>query len=270
MPLTRIPCGPSSAASSRTWWAWSAFVAPYATLFGPANSAVLAGDVDDVAAHPLRDHRLRGGPGDQERALGHHVVLQVPVGDGGLQQRLGDRQPGVVDHQVDPAERQHGRVERGGDRVLVGHVGAHPDGDVGVARSRRPRRRPCRRPGRRRPRTRPRRPAAARSPCRSPTPAPVTSATRVASGLGCGHPGELGLLQGPVLDAELLRLRDRGVGRHRLGAAHHVDRVDVELARHPGGLLVAPEGEHARRRARARWPGRRRASAASPGVAWRS
>ncbi len=39
-----------------------------------------------------------------------------------------------------------------------------------------------------------------------PDPAPVTSAIRVASGLGFGHPRELGLLQGPVLDAELLRL----------------------------------------------------------------
>ena len=63
--------------------------------------------------------------------------------------------------------------------------------------------------------------------------------------LGPGHPRELGLLEGPVLDAELLRLRDRGVGRHRLGAAHHVDRVDVELAGDPGGLLVLAEGEHA-------------------------
>ena len=179
------------------------------------------------------------GPGDEERALGHHVVLQVPVGHGGLQQRLGDRQPGVVDDQVDPAEREHGRVERG--------------------RRPRPRRRRRRRPRSRRRRCRSRAAtaaafaasrsatttqapsAASRTAIALPIPdaAPVTSATRVASGFGCGHPGELGLFQRPVLDAELLRLGDRGVARHRLGAAHHVDRVDVELARHPGGLLVA-------------------------------
>ena len=39
-----------------------------------------------------------------------------------------------------------------------------------------------------------------------------------------------------------------GVGRHRLRAAHHVDRVDVELAGDPGGLLVLAEGEHAHAR----------------------
>ena len=27
-PLTRMPYSPSSAAKSRTWWAWSAFAAP--------------------------------------------------------------------------------------------------------------------------------------------------------------------------------------------------------------------------------------------------
>ena len=62
--------------------------------------------------------------------------------------------------------------------------------------------------------------------------------------LGLGHPLELGLLQRPVLDAELLRLVDRGVRREALGAAHHVDRVDVELPGHPGGLLVLAEAEH--------------------------
>ena len=103
------------------------------------------------------------------------------------------------------------------------------------------------------------------------------------------HPLQLGLFQRPVLDGELLRLADRGVGRHRFGAAHHVDRVDVELAGDPGGLLVLAEGEHpdpghqhdrrvrtAHRRGVRRWrcgrsspgsrPGRPRAA---PGVAAR-
>jgi hypothetical protein len=41
MPLTRIWCSPSSAASSRTWWAWSALVAEYAMLLGPAKTEFL-------------------------------------------------------------------------------------------------------------------------------------------------------------------------------------------------------------------------------------
>ena len=77
-----------------------------------------------------------------------------------------------------------------------------------------------------------------------PDPAPVTSAIRVASGLGLGMPGQLGLLQRPVLDPELLGLADRRVRGHGLGAAHHVDRVEVELPGHPGGLLVRAVAEH--------------------------
>ena len=83
--------------------------------------------------------------------------------------------------------------------------------------------------------------------------------------LGLRHPRELGLLQRPVLDAELLALVDRRVGGHRLGAAHDVDGVDVELAGHPRGLLVGAEAEHADARAPARSPGRRRASAGCRG-----
>ena len=78
-----------------------------------------------------------------------------------------------------------------------------------------------------------------------PLAAPVTSATRVGQRLRLRHPRELGLLERPVLDAELLALVDRRVGRDRLGAAHHVDRVDVELAGDAGGLLVRAEAEHA-------------------------
>ena len=60
-----------------------------------------------------------------------------------------------------------------------------------------------------------------------------------------GHPLQFGLLELPVLDAELLRLRDRCVGRDRLGAAHHPDRVEVELAGDACGLRVLAEAEHA-------------------------
>ena len=58
------------------------------------------------------------------------------------------------------------------------------------------------------------------------------------------HPLELGLLERPVLDPELLRLVDGRVRRDALRPAHHVDRVDVELPRHAGGLLVLAEAEH--------------------------
>ena len=63
--------------------------------------------------------------------------------------------------------------------------------------------------------------------------------------LGRGPPPQLGLLKLPVLDPELLALRNRRVGRDRLRPAHHVDRVDVELPRDPRGLLVRAEAEHA-------------------------
>ena len=43
------------------------------------------------------------------------------------------RQAGVVDDQVDPAEGEHGRAERRGHRVLVGHVGGDRRRHVGAA-----------------------------------------------------------------------------------------------------------------------------------------
>ncbi len=205
---------------------------------------VLRGDVDDVAAHALVDHRLGRGPGDQEGALGHHVVLQVPVLLGRLQQRLADREAGVVHHEVDPAERQRRRVHGGLHGVRVGDVGDHRDRAVGRADA-------CRRPRRRssasRSATTTQAPSAASRSAMAlpmPEPAPVTSATRAGQRLGLRHPLELGLLEGPVLDAELLALVDRCVRRDGLGAAHHVDGVDVELAGHAGGLLVLAEREH--------------------------
>ena len=78
-----------------------------------------------------------------------------------------------------------------------------------------------------------------------PDAAPVTKRDAGGVGLGLGHALKFGLLERPVLDAELLGIGDRRVGRQRLGAAHHVDGVDVELARDAGGLLVGAEREHA-------------------------
>ena len=85
-----------------------------------------------------------------------------------------------------------------------------------------------------------------------PDAAPVTNAMRPWLRLRLRHALELGLFERPVLDAELLGIRDRGVGRERLGAAHHVDRVEVELAGDASGLLVRAVAEHADARARAR------------------
>jgi hypothetical protein len=84
---------------------------------GPANEA-------------LGDHRPDRLAADEERAASHHVVLHVPVGDGGLEQRLRDREARVVHDEVDAAEGQDGRPDRRRDLCLVGDVRADTDGDV--------------------------------------------------------------------------------------------------------------------------------------------
>ena len=99
----------------------------------PGEHTVLGADVDDVPAYALGLHGAGRLAGDQERPAGHHVVLEVPVRDGGLGQRLGDRQPGVVHHQVHPAEGQRRRGHGRRDLVLVGHVGGERDGHVRAA-----------------------------------------------------------------------------------------------------------------------------------------
>ena len=83
---------------------------------------VLRADVDDVATEALVDHRPRRRLGDEEAALGHHVVLQVPVGLGRVQQRLGDRQAGVVDDEIEPAEGEQRGIDGGTDLLRVADV----------------------------------------------------------------------------------------------------------------------------------------------------
>ncbi len=78
-----------------------------------------------------------------------------------------------------------------------------------------------------------------------PEPPPVTSATRVASGFGFGIRRSLASSSAQYSIRNFSRSVDRRVRGHRLGAAHHVDGVDVELAGDPGGLLVLAEAEHA-------------------------
>ena len=231
-------------------------------VVGAGEHGVLAGDVDDVAAHALRDHGPGGLARDEERSTGHHVVLHVPVRHRRVQQRLGDGQAGVVHDEVDATERERRGPDRRRHGRLVGHVDGDRDGGIRSADLGRD---------------------GGRAGCvpvgddhagafgREPQGRGATDARsaagdeRDAAGqrLRLRQAGELRLFQRPILDAELLRLGDRRVRRDCLGATHHVDGVDVELAGHPGGLLVRAEGEHARRRARGRSPGRRRASVAS-------
>src|SRR5699024_87760 len=101
-------------------------------VVGPGEDGVLGGDVDDVPAHVLFDEDLRSGLGDQEGALGHHIVLAVPVGFGGFQQRARERQAGVVDHQVHPTEGEDRLLQGGGDRLAVGNIHSDPDRDIGA------------------------------------------------------------------------------------------------------------------------------------------
>ena len=63
--------------------------------------------------------------------------------------------------------------------------------------------------------------------------------------LGLGHALQLGFFEQPVLDVEGFLLGQADIGVHAIGAAHHVDGVDVELAGDAGGGLVLGEGQHA-------------------------
>ena len=60
-----------------------------------------------------------------------------------------------------------------------------------------------------------------------------------------GPTPQLRLLERPVLDGERLGLGHGGVGGHRLGAGHDVDRVEVELAGDARGIGGGAEAEHA-------------------------
>ena len=77
-----------------------------------------------------------------------------------------------------------------------------------------------------------------------PDAAPVTSAMRVASGLGAGIRCSLASSSAQY---SMRNFSDSSMGAYvesALGAAHHVDGVDVELAGDAGGLLVLAVAEH--------------------------
>ena len=69
------------------------------------------GDVHDVAAAALRQHRGHCGTRNLEEATHVHSRDGVIVLVGVLGERLGDEDPGVVDHGVDPAEPCQRRVD---------------------------------------------------------------------------------------------------------------------------------------------------------------
>ena len=78
------------------------------------------------------------------------------------------------------------------------------------------------------------------------------------------HALQLGLLEQPVFDVERLLLRQADVVADARRAAHHVDRVDVELAGDARRRLVLGEGDHADAAGSDRPPRWGRASPGSP------
>ena len=182
----------------------------------PGEHRVLASDVDDVATHGLGHHDLDGGLGCEERALGHHIVLKVPVPLGRLEERLRDRQPGIVDEDVDAAVGKHASSIAArsllGDETSAATRTASSLPPIPAATS----------------------VAESRSRSATMTCAPSTAQAaggrradaRAAAGHEC-DPGASGFglairraspPQLPVLDAELLGLLDRLVGRDGLRA----------------------------------------------------
>ena len=208
-----------------------------------SEHCVLRRDVHDVAAHALVDHRLCRGARDEEAALGHHVVLTVPIRFGCLEQRRRDRHPRIVDDEVDPAEREQRRLDCRVHTFGVSHVDLDPDRDIVLAdlfrRSRWVRRLQIGHDHTR---------SLRRQPARDGPADPSGCAGHEGNASGVtGRPRQalqLRLLKRPVLNAELLGLGNRRVGRNGLRTAHDVDRVDIELTSHPRRLLVSPVREH--------------------------
>ncbi len=79
-----------------------------------------------------------------------------------------------------------------------------------------------------------------------PPAPPVSDAAREA--LRLGHALQLRFFQQPVFDVERFLLRQADVFVDAVRAAHHVDRVDVELAGDARGGLVLRERQHAHAR----------------------
>ena len=101
-------------------------------MFGPAKTAFFERDVDDVAADALLDEHAGRRAADEEGAACHHGVEPVIVGSLRLEERRRARETCVVDDDVDAAEPERCRFERGRDGLLVRDV--HRDGEdpIGV------------------------------------------------------------------------------------------------------------------------------------------
>ena len=63
--------------------------------------------------------------------------------------------------------------------------------------------------------------------------------------LGLRHALQLGFLEQPIFDVERFLLGEADISADAGGAAHDVDRVDVEFAGDARGRLVLGEGQHA-------------------------
>ena len=214
---------------------------------GRGGERVLRGNEHDAAPEPLILHDAVAFARRQEIAGRENCDVAVPELERGVLERRGRGDAGVGDDDVDPAVGEDRLAEGGLDRILVGHVGpgvddrvpAEPGAEFGnrrlearlvdvgehdacafahEARGDRP-------------------PDSARSAGDERDAADERFRLR--------HPLELGLFQEPVFDVERLLLVEADIAADAGGAAHDVDRVDIEFRRDPRGRLVSGEGEHA-------------------------
>ncbi len=90
-----------------------------------AREALAPGDrrgVDDLAAGPLGDHRLRRLLASHQHAEGVDVHDLVPDLFGDLEERLRLVEPGVVEHHVQATERGDARVDHPPDVGALGDI----------------------------------------------------------------------------------------------------------------------------------------------------
>ena len=91
-------------------------------VVGSAESGALGAprrDIDDSPRLPLLHPMPREGLRDQERSLQIGVQHRIPGGFVHVEYPVGGIQPGIVDEDVETAERIHGRLHAGGDRPSV-------------------------------------------------------------------------------------------------------------------------------------------------------
>ena len=123
-PLTRMPCAPELGGQQPDLVGLVGLGRAVGDVVRAGDDGVLRHDVDDVAAAAPAPTITRAASRltrNEPRAI--TSCWQVPVVGGRLEQRLGDRQPGVVDDEVDAAVgARTPRRTRARDRGLVGDV----------------------------------------------------------------------------------------------------------------------------------------------------